>query len=79
MVVCACVSLMRQRRKIGISQDSLAVSASIYKLVVIQVAAKRGTRGNLCVNENLHTFKNRREEQRSKSIHTAKGKNFQSI
>lgn len=60
MHVCECVRASTAdaaTTKIGISKDSLAVSASIYKLVVIQVAAKRGTRGNLCVNENLHTFK----------------------
>lgn len=47
----ACVCVCAATAKIWISEDSLAVSASIYKLVVIQVAAKRGTRGNLCVNE----------------------------
>lgn len=39
--------------EIGISEDCLAVSVTIYKLVVIQVATKGAhTRGNLCVNNS---------------------------
>lgn len=55
MCVCMCVRVClcvdAATTKIRISKDSLVVWITIYNLVVIQVATKRGTRGNLCVNE----------------------------